>query len=201
MLELAEKVDAIVIDPAYRLLPEARGTDVLDDIKDFWAWVHTSLPQAISSLYSNLTVDLERIAACGESAGGYLSLQSALLFPESKIRVVMAQYPSMYPDLKAYNQRLESATAEEDQLITDYTENNKGKIRLGSKFPWNPELMLAMANTGRHREMLGDDTRLAFGHSLRIAKQVPPIWIAQGVDDHIVSSLRSLNTLPSPNKD
>ena len=201
MLELAEKVDAIVIDPAYRLLPEARGTDVLDDIKDFWAWVHTSLPQAISSLYSNLTVDLERIAACGESAGGYLSLQSALLFPESKIRVVMAQYPSMYPDLKAYNQRLESATAEEDQLITDYTENNKGKIRLGSKFPWKPELMLAMANTGRHREMLGDDTRLAFGHSLRIAKQVPPIWIAQGVDDHIVSSLRSLNTLPSPNKD
>lgn len=196
MLELAEKEGAIVIDPAYRLIPEVNGSDVLDDIEEFWTWVHMELPGAIKSVYPDLSVNLERVAACGESAGGYLSLQSALLFPQSKISVVMAQYPSMFPDLKAYNQRLETATPQEDQFITDYAKEHKGKIRLGSKFPWNPELMVAMANTGRHRQMLGDDPRLTFGHCLRTANQVPPIWIAQGVDDHIVSII-SASRAPS----
>lgn len=160
---------------------------MLRDIEDFWAWVHASLPAALAAKHPGLTVDLDRAAACGESAGGFLSLQSALLFPRSNIRVVMAQYPSMYPDLKAYNQRHEEATAEEDKLLTDYITSSRGKIRLGSKFPWRPDLMLAMSNTGRHREILGDDLRLMLGHSLRIAGEVPPIWIAQGVDDDIVS--------------
>ena len=70
MLELAEAENAIIVDPAYRLLPEASGSDVLRDVEDFWAWVHTSLAATITSLHQGLTIDLDRIAACGESAGG-----------------------------------------------------------------------------------------------------------------------------------
>ncbi|KAJ9144981.1 Alpha/beta hydrolase fold-3 [Pleurostoma richardsiae] len=185
MLQLAESEDAIIVDPAYRLLPEVNGTDVLQDIEDFWSWVHASLPAALTSKHLGLTVDLDRIAVCGESAGGYLSLQSALLFPQAKIRIVMAQFPSMYPDLEAYNPRLECATAEEDKLLTDYMVTHKGEIRIGSKFPWRTDLMSGMFNTGRHREMLGDDPRLTLGHPLRLSKTIPPVWIAQGVDDSI----------------
>jgi hypothetical protein len=35
LIQLAKSKEAIVISPDYCLLPEAKGTEMLDDVKDF----------------------------------------------------------------------------------------------------------------------------------------------------------------------
>ena len=134
--------------PAHRLLPEVNGSAVLQDIEDFWTWTSSSFKDAIATECPALTVDLDRIAVSGENSGGYLSLQSALLLPKVKIRAVIAQYPSTYPNLEVHNQRLESATGEEDRLLTDYSTNFKVQIRLESKVPWMQDVLFTVINMG-----------------------------------------------------
>jgi acetyl esterase/lipase len=75
--EYALSKSAIIVMPNYRLIPEARGGDILDDITDFWAWVVGGDLQAFVSSQEGVEgvkVDVERIWAHGESAGTYLLL-------------------------------------------------------------------------------------------------------------------------------
>jgi acetyl esterase/lipase len=37
LIQLAKSNGAIVVSPDYRLIPEAKGVDILEDIKDFWS--------------------------------------------------------------------------------------------------------------------------------------------------------------------
>lgn len=78
---------AIFIAPDYRLLPEATATEIISDVEDFWRWLHNELPAMTENW--DAFPDLTRIACTGQSAGGYLAVQSALLFGElSKVKVV-----------------------------------------------------------------------------------------------------------------
>jgi acetyl esterase/lipase len=73
LLKFAEKQGAIIITPNYRLVPEAKGIEILDDIKNFWTWIHDgSLNRAVSGMDLGVEGDLERIVAGGESAGSFL---------------------------------------------------------------------------------------------------------------------------------
>src|SRR5256885_5093150 len=84
LIELALSQGAIIISPDYRLLPEANGADTLNDVESFWDWLHSILPSIAKSWHAR--PDLTKIACCGQSCGGRLATQSALLFPQSKIR-------------------------------------------------------------------------------------------------------------------
>ena len=138
--------------------------------------------------WPGLTLDLERTAVFGESAGGYLSLQSALLFPSAAIKVVMAQYCALYPDIAAWNTPPDEVPLSADAFINAYIAQIKpGTIRLSSPFPALGDLGQAMRQTGRRREWLGDDERLTLDYGLRTAEKVPPLWIMQGIDDQMVS--------------
>jgi acetyl esterase/lipase len=186
-----------VVSPAYRLLPEANGSDILEDLKDFWGWVHKSLPAFIAEKWPGLTVDLGRTATIGESAGGYLALQSASLFPLANIKAVMAQYCAIYPDIEWYP-RPSSPPAEATAFVEDYLSNIKpGAIRLSSPFPAMLDFGGALKQTGRHREFMGDDERLTINYCLRTTQKMPPIWIMQGIEDSIVSLARKTKR---PNK-
>ncbi|KAJ4302893.1 hypothetical protein N0V90_001784 [Kalmusia sp. IMI 367209] len=89
LLEICLTNSAILIAPDYRLLPEASATEMLDDVRDFWYWVHDTLPTLITTW--DAFPDLTRLACTGQSAGGYLAVQSALLFAElSRIKVVVS---------------------------------------------------------------------------------------------------------------
>lgn len=59
------------MSPNYRLLPEASGQDVLQDMDDFWNWLHTGgLAQSLKGTgHGYIIPDLERILMLGESAG------------------------------------------------------------------------------------------------------------------------------------
>jgi len=187
-LELAEAHNAIIISPTYRLIPEATGGDVMDDITDFWHWVHSGLSSALLAEKPNIDLDLARIAAVGESAGGFLTLQSTLLFPDAKIKAAIAQYPSQYPDVAAFDPPPAEVDAELNNVVSEYLRGIKpGAMRVSTPFPENLALVQAVLTTGRYREIFGDDERVTLGHALAVAKEISPMWIVQGSDDQSVS--------------
>ncbi|KAF2668488.1 alpha/beta-hydrolase [Microthyrium microscopicum] len=187
-LELAENENAVVVSPAYRLLPEAKGGDILDDIKDFWIWVRSSLPTEIAKRWPHISLDVDRAAVFGESAGGYLSLQSAFLCPEANIKLVMPQYGAMFPDIDEYLPKVPQSTPGSDDIVDAYLKNiEPGAIRLLSPYPTFGPFAGAVAGAGRHRDLLGDDKRLNLDYGLNNVKVLPPVWVAQGTDDTIVS--------------
>lgn len=94
-LQLAEREGAVIVSPNYRLFPEADVRDILDDVEDFWTWLHSDLPSSVErETNGTLKVDLGRILVAGDSAGGHLSLSLALSHPEG-IRAVTAAYPGI----------------------------------------------------------------------------------------------------------
>jgi len=80
LLELELRNDAIVISPDYRLVPEATGADVLNDVRSFWRWLQADLP-GLAEARRWTRPDLVRILCCGESSGGLLSVYCALQLP------------------------------------------------------------------------------------------------------------------------
>ncbi|GFF81102.1 polyketide synthase, putative [Aspergillus udagawae] len=78
LLDLAQAHEAIIITPDYRLLPESNGADILSDIAHFWQWMQTSVVELASKSGWPFSLDLTRTLCCGESAGGYLAVYSAL---------------------------------------------------------------------------------------------------------------------------
>jgi acetyl esterase/lipase len=108
----------------------------------------------------NIAIDLTRIAAGGESAGGYLALQSAFLFPEMAIHLVMAQYPTLdISDPKFHSGSFQAPS--KASIMDEYLKRLKpGAIRLSSPFPEKWELMTAILDEGRLPEILGPDERM-----------------------------------------
>lgn len=197
VIELATTTPALLISPAYRLIPESTGGDVLDDIQDFWTWLHSpSFPSSLRAARPDLTFspDADRIAAVGESAGGYLCLQSAFLFnAQARIKAVMATYPAQYPDIQAYQPPPDPAEvdAKADAVVSEYQERvQRGELGVRVSTPWPEmrELVMAMVKTGRHGEMMGSDERLTLRYGLEMAERgkLPVIWVIQGADDDFV---------------
>lgn len=58
-----------VVSIDYRLAPESKLPQILDDLRDAYTWLHDKGPDLFH-------VDTQRIAVAGGSAGGYLSLMS-----------------------------------------------------------------------------------------------------------------------------
>lgn len=99
------------MSPNYRLIPEHSGEDVQEDLADFWTWyalkhsisrktidVYTRFNNGGVSDYLNtldipIRIDHSRVLAGGDSAGGYLALQSGLTQPKGTIRAILVCYP------------------------------------------------------------------------------------------------------------
>jgi acetyl esterase/lipase len=97
--------NAVVVLPNYRLMPEANGADILDDLRDFWTWVADQGKDGLLAFVQEQTggrvaLDLGRVIAMGESAGGWCSVQSGFLAEQLQhsgveLRGVIAQYPML----------------------------------------------------------------------------------------------------------
>lgn len=97
LLDFCAREGAILVSPDYQLIPESTGYDMLEDTRDFWKWVVSDLQKEIYQIDGALDIDLDRVAVTGESAGGYLAVQSfchpQLRVPRVNIRVVPIQGP------------------------------------------------------------------------------------------------------------
>ncbi|KAK3294507.1 Alpha/Beta hydrolase protein [Chaetomium fimeti] len=191
--DFAHTAGAIFLSPAYRLAPETPAVEILDDIADFWTWLHAALPGTIRAQFPHLSPDLNRIAAIGESAGGYLALQSALQFsgPARGLRAVIAQYPGIFPDLPAFNPRPDPPDAALDAVVDGYVRGlEPGAMRVATAWPGLADLAVAALQNGRLRGLLGEDPegRLTLRYALARAEEVPPaVWVIQGEQDTLVA--------------
>ncbi|KAJ5301612.1 hypothetical protein N7508_006475 [Penicillium antarcticum] len=93
VLELAEAHNAVIVSPNYRLLPEATGVQILEDVDDFWTWLHSEALTKILSPHQ-IDLDLDRVLAAGDSAGGILSIYLTLSYPD-QLRAGTAAYPQL----------------------------------------------------------------------------------------------------------
>ncbi|OMP85220.1 hypothetical protein BK809_0003888 [Diplodia seriata] len=97
LLTYAIAHSATIVSPDYRLLPEASGLDILSDISSLWSWLFTSLHAYLllkDPLNTPCGVDLGQIMVSGESAGGWLAIQSALMHP-NRIKVILGIFPML----------------------------------------------------------------------------------------------------------
>lgn len=69
----------------YRLAPESKISDILEDVEDALAWLKTEGPEKFS-------IDPERIAVVGGSAGGFLALSTGLFHDKPKAIVSFYGY-------------------------------------------------------------------------------------------------------------
>ncbi|KAJ5771078.1 uncharacterized protein N7511_003129 [Penicillium nucicola] len=93
LLELAETHNAVIVSPNYRFLPEATGVQILEDVDDFWTWLHSKALTEILSPHQ-IDPDLDRVIAAGDSAGGLLSIYLTLSYPD-QLRAGTATYPML----------------------------------------------------------------------------------------------------------
>lgn len=197
LIQFALSKNAIIVSPNYRLLPEASGKDVLSDIKDFWTWLHGSLGAAVESLAMEVQPDFERTLVAGESAGGYLAVQSALLHPEARISAVISQYGMLDNTLphftKPGEKYMAGAPQQPESEVDEYLRDMKpGDVR-SSTHPWELWLFIcATVQHGRYLKFLGESKELHPINNLDNAKSVPPIWVIHGKDDSLVSQYTPL---------
>jgi acetyl esterase/lipase len=73
LLELCKGEGYALVSFDYRLAPEVKLPDILDDVKDAFAWLRESCAQE-----PRLHLDTDRVVVTGGSAGGYLTLLSGV---------------------------------------------------------------------------------------------------------------------------
>lgn len=75
---------------------------MMSDISSVWTWIEKDLSSFLKRIGSDITPDFDKIAVYGESAGGYLAIQSGLLRSDI-VKAVIAAYPVTYIDSEWYS--------------------------------------------------------------------------------------------------
>jgi acetyl esterase/lipase len=192
-LDLALSRGAIIISPDYRLIPEVSGVDILQDVRDFYNWLAT--PRNVDSLLpKDVTVDIDNVLVTGESAGGWLSLQSALL-PASRERIsaVISHYPMIDMRDPHYTGDYEkhiftpAAPQLDRSILRSYLENmKKGETITSAVPPDRVTIVISALQQGSFGKMLGDDSALYPLEVLDNTAALPPIWILHGTGDTVI---------------
>ncbi|QIW96716.1 hypothetical protein AMS68_002234 [Peltaster fructicola] len=191
VLDLTLEHNAIAVSPDYRLLPEATGVDILEDAKDLYAWL-LKPGNLAQYLPHGVEPDLKHILVTGESAGGWLALQSGFQIPQS-VAAVIAHYPMI--DMKSahftedYHKELFDPPAPQldRRLLDDHIRELSGKEVITSRLP--PEgvpLLLIAFQSGRFGSMFGQQSELYPLEQLDTVSSFPPLWILHGDKDNVV---------------
>lgn len=192
-LDYAVSHSAIWVTPDYRLLPEANGLDVLEDLKDFWIWVRKDLSGYLQSIGSPAQPDDEHILAYGESAGGYLALQTALTVPD-QVKAVIAAYPMVDVDSDWYSKKAGNSPFGAPEMPRELLEKHmadtpEGAVVVAAYPPARLPLAMVAVQQGMFTDMLGRADEL---FPLRVLEKVPKgrkgpfLFAFHGTDDSAV---------------
>ena len=106
----------IVVAIDYRLAPETKLKEIIEDLRDAYAWIRVKGPDQFGA-------DPNRIAVIGHSAGGYLTLMSGFaVTPRPKALVSFYGYGDIAGDWYSrpdpfYNQQPKVTREEADQAV------------------------------------------------------------------------------------
>lgn len=172
-------------------MPESTGLDILEDVSDFWAWLHTDLHIHLAQSKPGIQADLARVAAYGESAGGYLAIQSGFSQPSGSIQAIIATYPAIDFESKFFSEAYEKSVRGAPMLPTSVLENHLQAMRRGQIItsvdpPERMNLCLSAVQQGRFPEFLGTDEILYPLRRLEMVDEMPFTLILHGRDDSAV---------------
>ncbi|KAK4185844.1 Alpha/Beta hydrolase protein [Podospora australis] len=195
LLELALSQNALIVAPDYRLLPEASGADIADDVDAFWSWFLEGAP---SLSCNGLQPDLDRVICAGHSAGGTLALMSALERPDANVKAVVSLYGPLddsVPALKIARPRpilgsRPPPPRQAETIIRNYVMKTRGTTRSTGSPSEMWGLVACILQQGRLPRMFGrrPDPRLELLGNIEKGRVVPPpMWIVHGMDDSVVS--------------
>lgn len=124
----------VIISVDYRLAPQVKVKQIIEDIEDAYRWVRTEGPKLFR-------IDPDRIAVIGHSAGGYLTLMSGFVLKPSP-RAVVSFYGygdiagTWYSKPDPFYNRQPSVTKEEayqavgNRVISDDQSGKRGRFYL-----------------------------------------------------------------------
>ena len=195
-LDLARLNGAIIVSADYRLLPEATGTDILADIADFWNWVRGDLQSFLSDRTGSATtaalqVDLDRILVTGDSAGGWLAVQSALRQPAGSIKALIGLYPQLDVRDPFFNTQFEKRFLGMPMLPMEIVDAHVKAMKPGAIVttatpPARQELACSVVQNGRFGEFFGKSKELFPVEMVALADAMPAVLILHGREDSMV---------------
>ncbi|KAI1379834.1 putative polyketide synthase [Hypoxylon crocopeplum] len=202
LVELALEKKAIIIAPDYRLLPEAKGTDILEDVDHFWTWMTSDLVSVSESWHAR--PDLSKILCCGQSSGGWLSVQSAILCPQSNIKAIISISAPLNADVPQLTvpapRTIMGTPARSPGQAAAAIRSYKKSIRPGAvRTVGDPtemwDMVLSVAQQGALARFLGtkEDKRLDIMSGFDKVDKMPPIWAIHGQGDTIIPAICSLD--------
>ncbi|KAM3068900.1 hypothetical protein ACMFMF_008866 [Clarireedia jacksonii] len=149
--------------PDYRLLPEASGLDILTDIRDFWSWLLSptnGLSSCLSSSpYLSVQLELSKIGTFGESAGGFLTIWSALFHGKDVVKAAIAAYPMVDLRGRWYAEKDERKRPFGAEMLGEevFRRYEGGKWLVGATPMNRVDLAVALVQWGRWREVYERD--------------------------------------------
>jgi len=193
VLDYQLQSNAIRISPNYRLLPESTGAEILSDLTSVWKWIAEDLPGYLKSIGSEITPDYNHVMVFGESAGGYLALQSALL-NRGLIKAVVAAYPMIYLDSAWYS--LPSDTKSPfgtpqlpKQILDEHIKHIEKGTTVTEGGMERMSLAISAVQGGRFKELLGEEESIYLDRVLNTVgegEKVPFLFALHGKGDSAV---------------
>ncbi|KAM0552674.1 hypothetical protein ACHAPJ_007771 [Fusarium lateritium] len=200
VLDFAEEHNAVIISPNYRLLPEVKGRDIIQDMANFWAWVHSGGPEGhLASVgQSRVKLNLSQTLLVGESAGGYLALQS-VLSGFTRPRAIIALYPMI--DMKAAHftqfcqKTIVGVPNYPNEAVDEFLSATSGRAAITEADPpVRLDSAMAVVHNGRYLELLGEEPKLFVLERIKAQASpnktgnplFPPLFLLHGEGDSAV---------------
>ncbi|KAI7774397.1 alpha/beta-hydrolase [Diaporthe eres] len=150
----AQQSQAIIVLPDYRLLPGVSSAlDILKDVQDLFVWLFEG--HFKTHLPTGLCADLDNVLVSGESAGGWLAIQSGFILGPSKIKAVIAQYPMIdmrdgHWSAKAKGKYLQGSPTVEQNVLENILSAGAERIVTNRIPPEGGELYIGLVQQGRY---------------------------------------------------
>ncbi|KAF9690514.1 hypothetical protein EKO04_011462 [Ascochyta lentis] len=190
LVSFTHRTSSIIVLPNYRLLPEHSGADILEDVRDLWAWVENHLADFVLRVAPGVEIDLDRLLVGGDSSGGWCALHSVFELPEGRIKAMFLEYPMVKKWCKSkewLEQRGLPALSEKhiDEYLSQVAE---GSVVYGAIPPARAELCYAFS-ANQHRWDLSFGTEKGLHPIDRVSerKTFPPSLILHGDSDTSVN--------------
>jgi acetyl esterase/lipase len=182
--------NAITVLPNYRLAPEASGADILEDLADFWSWFNDKgVDKHLASQGVDVALDYEHLLVSGESAGGYMALQSGLTRPAGEIEAILAQYPMTNHGRRSPEDRMMGMEPPSREWLDEKLATLKPGDIVSSAHPYATDrsaLPMALNAYGRFNEFFGVGERLWPITAVDAVKFLPPTTIFHATEDSVV---------------
>jgi acetyl esterase/lipase len=197
LISMALRNNAIIIAPNYRLIPEHNGKDIMSDLRDFWKWYDEQLERFVESSEPGVELDKGKLLVGGDSAGGLVALQSALVTDigrEGRIKALLCQYPMTDKLERPFEDTFKDIPSPKSSYIDEHIASIKPNTVLSSAVPpiedlptSRIQLSYALAAHGRWLEFYGTDKELLPITAIEGASSFPPALIVHGKQDTLVS--------------